>query len=277
MNTLARTLAFTALLAGTGCFTPNYGSPGYGVRVMTYNIQYGGGGRNLPAIADVIRAAAPDIVALQEVDVHWSERSDFADQATALAGLLGMQVRFAPIYSIADSASTRPAREFGVALLSRYPIARFSNHPLTRLSTQDADAGPRPHPGLLEALVPVGGTSLRVFNTHLDYRADPAVRRQQVAEILELVGTSAGPIIVFGDLNAGPDAEELQPLLARFRDAWQRGEGEGLTMSSTAPRSRIDYVLVSDDIRVQKAWVPASTASDHRPVVADLLLPVSTP
>lgn len=259
------------LLPAAGCATLR-GTPGQPLRVMTYNIQYGGGGTNLAGIATVIRAASPDIVALQEVDVNWSARSGFADQASALASSLGMDVRFAPIYDIADSGVARPPRRFGVAVLSRHPIVSFSNHDLTRLSTQDSTGGPRRHPGLLEAVLDVRGTRVRVLNTHLDYRADPAVRARQVGEILTLVGEAPGPILVFGDMNAEPDAGELQPLLARFRDAWDRGSGAGFTYMGGARPKRIDYVLVSDDLHVLQAWVPQTRASDHRPVVVDLRL-----
>lgn len=275
---IPRAIALALALSVTACVSLQRPAPGYQVTVMTYNIQYGGGGKNLPGIAEVIRRAGADIVALQEVDVHWSERSDFADQAASLANTLGMAVRFAPIYDMPDSSGTRPPRRFGVALLSRHPVVSFTNHPLTRLSTQQPDAAPAPQPGLLDATLDVGGTRVRVLNTHLDYRADPAVRHQQVAEMLAVINVAPGPLIVFGDLNAGPDAPELQPLLARFQDAWGRvGEGPGLTMSSTAPRSRIDYVLVSDDVRVVKAEVPATSASDHRPVVVQLVIPARRP
>src|SRR5687768_5205621 len=115
-------------------------TPAGGVRVMTYNIQAGGGG--LGKVADVIRAAAPDIVALQEVDVHWSERSTFADQAALLGKLLGMHARFALIYRIAATDSTKPPREYGLALLSKCPIQSFTNHTLTRLSTQETNPVP---------------------------------------------------------------------------------------------------------------------------------------
>src|SRR5438874_12151393 len=90
------------------------------LRVMSYNIQSGAG--NLERTAEVIRAEHPDLVALQEVDVHWAERSRFADQARELAARLEMDVRFAPIYHIASPEPDRPAREFGVALLSRLSV-----------------------------------------------------------------------------------------------------------------------------------------------------------
>ncbi|QCV56719.1 hypothetical protein FA954_13485 (plasmid) [Thermoactinomyces vulgaris] len=43
------------------------------------------------------------------MDKHWSSRSGFVDQAAVLGGKLGMQVRFAPIYSL-DPPSKRPKR-----------------------------------------------------------------------------------------------------------------------------------------------------------------------
>lgn len=270
--TPGRAFLFALLLAAGACATARVSPHEQPVRVVSYNIQYGGGGGNLAAVLEVIRGLDADIVALQEVDVHWSARSAFADQAAALAEGLGMQVRFAPIYSIPDTGDTRPPRRFGVALLSRHPIVHFTNHPLTRLSTQSANPVPSPQPGFLEAVVNVGGTRLRVFNTHLDYRRDPAVRRQQVAEMLELIGSSPETTVLFGDLNAPPHAPELQPLFARLRDAWPAEQGPGHTFPAAAPEARIDYVLVSNDVEVHGAAVPVMTAADHRPVVVDIVL-----
>ena len=244
--------------------------PPIALRVMTYNIQYGGGGRNLDSIIGVIRTADADIVALQEVDVRWSDRSSFADQAAAIATALGMQVRFAPIYDLPGGA--RGTRQFGVAVLSRHPITGFTNHLLTRLSTQDSNAVPRPQPGFLESTIDVRGVPLRVFNTHLDYRRDPAVRRAQVAEMLVHIARAGGPVLLTGDLNAPPDAAELQPLFTRLRDAWPASAGPGATIPVADPQRRIDYVLIDESFEVRNAWVPATLASDHRPVVIDLVL-----
>lgn len=241
------------------------------LRVMTYNIQYGGG--NLDGIAEAIRASGAEVVALQEVDVHWSIRSNFVDQAKALAERLGMQARFAPIYQLPGETAGAPMREFGVALLSRYPIVAFTNHTLTRLSTQLPEGSvPTPQPGFLDATVDVHGTRVRVFNSHLDYRADPAVRRQQVTETLAIIGEPATPTLMFCDCNAGPDAPELQPLLARLRDTWAGSADPGLTYPSTVPVKRIDYALTSAHFRVRNARVPDTKASDHRPVVVDLVI-----
>lgn len=237
---------------------------------MTYNIQAGGG--NLDSIAEVIRASGAALVALQEVDVHWDKRSGFADQATELATKLGLQMRFAPIYRLPGAEVDSPAREYGVALLSRYPIVAFMNHAITRLSTQGSNASPTPMPGFLEATIDVHGWRVRVFNTHLDYRGDPTVRRQQVAESLEIIGDPATPVLMFGDLNAVPAAPELQPLFARLRDGWPDTAGTGFTYPAVQPVRRIDYVLASSHFRVVDARVRDSKASDHRPVIMDLVL-----
>ena len=240
------------------------------LRVMTWNIRSGNG--NLDSTAAVIRAQAPDVVALQEVDVHWAERSAFVDQVAALAAKLGMEARFAPIYSLPGSGPGAPRREFGVALLSRYPVVRFSNDTIARLSTQVQDPVPEPSPGLLDALLDVRGRPVRVFNTHLDYRKDPAVRAQQVREMLGYIGDMGVATLVFGDLNAAPDAPELQPLLARLHDAWSGSDSPGFTYPADTPRERIDYVLVSPQFSVRSVRVPDTQASDHRPVVAELVL-----
>ena len=237
---------------------------------MTYNIQSGHG--DLSGTVAAIRASAPDIVGLQEVDVHWAERSNFADQASVLGAQLGMQVRFARIYQLEPARAGDPPREFGVALLSRFPISAWRNDTITRLSTQQSNPIPTPMPGLLEATIDIRGTAVRVFNTHLDYRADPAVRVQQVKEILKYVGDSPLPTILFGDLNATPDAAELRPLLERLRDSWPTASGEGLTYPADAARKRIDYVLTSRHFEVRGAEVPNTLASDHRPVVVELVL-----
>ena len=64
--------------------------------VATYNIAHAAGidGRlDLERIAAEIERGGAEIVALQEVDRHWSERSQFVDQAQWLADRLGMQSR----------------------------------------------------------------------------------------------------------------------------------------------------------------------------------------
>lgn len=170
------------------------------------------------------------------------------------------------------ASASVPLREYGVALLSRYPIVAWANHTITRLSTQTEGARPAPMPGFLEATIDVRGTRIRVFNTHLDYRPDPEVRRQQVAETLTIIGDPSVPMLLFGDLNAPPAAPELQPLFKRLRDSWTLSADSGFTYPATVPVRRIDYVLTSRHFRVRTMSVHESQASDHRPVIVELVV-----
>jgi endonuclease/exonuclease/phosphatase family metal-dependent hydrolase len=266
---IKRLLACAMLALLAGCATISRGSTrDENLRVMTWNIAAGHG--DLANIARVIGESGAEIVALQEVDVRWSERSAFVDQADSLARSLHMQVRFAPIYSIRDSVGSSKAREFGVAILSRYPIVDSKNHSITRLSTQQQNASPALAPGFLETTIDVRGTRIKAFSTHLDYRGNPEVRQQQVAEMLEIFRSSEGPMILFGDLNATPTAAELSPLLQKLQDAWIPAQGNDLTYPAEKPVKRIDYVLTSTDFVSTSSIVPVTEASDHRPVIANL-------
>lgn len=238
------------------------------LRVMSYNIHTGigsDGALDLERTADTIRAARPDVVALQEVDVHWAERSEFADQARELAHLLHMRVFFAPIYDLDPLTPGAPRRQYGVAILSRLPMPHTENHDITRLSTQDPNPVPAPAPGFAEAVVIARGVPVHVYATHLDYRAEPDVRAMQVDDMLAIM--SSTPTLLLGDFNAEPDAPELAPLWDRLTPA-----SVGLTYPADVPAKRIDYVTVSRGIQVKKATVPETLASDHRPVVADVVV-----
>lgn len=252
----------------SGCATLPAKQAGNAFRVMSYNIEYGHEG--LDSVAAVIRDQHADIVGLQEVDVHWSARSNFVDQAEMLAKKTGMNYRFARIYAIPNADPSKQIREFGVALLTRYPIISFSNHDITRLSTQDSAATPTLMPGLLDARVNVNGRQMRVFNVHLDYRTDPSVRAKQVAEIISYIDRDTVATILTGDLNASPNAPELAPLMNRLHETWNNTGLQQFTFASRKLEKRIDYILQTGNFCVVKAFIPAVYASDHLPMVVDL-------
>jgi endonuclease/exonuclease/phosphatase family metal-dependent hydrolase len=296
---LAALAAATALAAGlltaaTAELSATIGAPGRivadnsvgtpAIRVATYNIHAGAGSDavfDLDRTEAALEALDADLVGLQEVDVHWSERSEWRDLVRELGRRLHMWPVFAPIYSLDPVEPGQPRREYGVALLSRFPVLRSWNHELTRLSTQDPNPVPTPMPGFLEALVWAKGRPVHAYVTHLDYRPDPAVRRTQVAETVDILDDDPrwATQVLFGDLNAPPDAPELAELWTALDDAWLAADsttGGGPTYPAAEPTSRIDYVTVSDNVRVRSAVVPdrpdVVAASDHRPVVADLKL-----
>ncbi|WP_079130602.1 endonuclease/exonuclease/phosphatase family protein [Streptomyces sp. H-KF8] len=277
VRSIATGAALTALLfataspapaAGTG--TPGPDAPGVPLRVATYNIHAGAGEDgvfDLARTARALRDLNADVIGLQEVDVHWGDRSDFVDEARALAGKLEMRVFFAPIYDLDPAAEGAERRRYGVAVLSRHPVIGAENHEITRLSTQTSDPVPAPMPGFAEVTIGVGGAHVHVYSTHLDHRADPSVREAQVADMLDVLAADRGPKILVGDFNAEAVAPELASLWQRLRDADPDGGG---TYPAADPVKRIDLVAVSSGITVTGAEAVATEASDHRPVVTDL-------
>jgi endonuclease/exonuclease/phosphatase family metal-dependent hydrolase len=280
---LAVVPALAALLAGAFVTGPTaraatlqtHSDQGVRLRVMAYNIQAGAGSDHvfdLERQAQAIESEHPDLVGLEEVDVDWATRSDYTDEAAWLARRLNMHVFFAPIYDLPPDRTGAPDRRFGVALLSRFPILRARNLEITRLSTQVPDPVPAPAPGFPEVRVLAHGLPLWVYVTHLDYRADPGVRVAQVADMDAIMDRRHGHKILIGDFNAQPDDSELAPLWTRLTDAMTTvGQRLTPTWPADVPTKRIDYVTYSPGIRALDAHVPDTLASDHRPVVTDLL------
>ncbi|MFI8093336.1 endonuclease/exonuclease/phosphatase family protein [Streptomyces sp. NPDC086080] len=257
--------AAPATAAGTGSHVPPVP-----LRVATFNIHAGAGQDqvfDLDRTAAALRGLRADVIGLQEVDVHWGARSDFVDEARALAQKLRMRVFFAPIYDLEPAGPDAERRRFGVAVLSRYPVLHAENHEITRLSTQTPAPVPAPAPGFAEVVVDVRGARVHVYSTHLDHRADPSVRAAQVADMLAVLAADRGPKILVGDFNAEAGAPELAPLWHTLRDAGPDGGG---TYPAADPVKRIDLVTVSHGVRVTAARTVATEASDHRPVVTDL-------
>jgi endonuclease/exonuclease/phosphatase family metal-dependent hydrolase len=265
---------------------------------MTYNIKHGQSnvacpqparpagepplpdcGLNLEGSIDVLRAHAPDIIALQEVDRFWS-RSGNTDQPALIARGLRMDHRcFAPnLDHAADSHSPVP-HQYGTAIVSRFPIRQCSHTLLTTLEGWEQR-------GILGGVIDVGGAPMRVFSTHLQAsrsvggasQSGQPQRLLQVQDIMKLIAPLADPVVIMGDFNAGSTSAEMRPLYTRLRDAWMEG-GRGSGNTSPArpagdPTSRIDYVFVSQNVDVSSVLVPIDPqtrlASDHYPVVASI-------
>ncbi len=270
--------------ASAGGDSRRHGGQPVGLRVATYNIHAGAGEDgvfDLNRQVEAIRSLRADVIGLQEVDVAWGARSQWRDLAAELAKALHMHVFIGPIYDLDPATEGGPRRRYGNAILSRHPIVSAENHEITRLSTQTADPVPAPAPGFPEAVVQVRGTKVHVYATHLDYRPDPSIRAAQIADMKAIMAEDSrkdrpANQILLGDFNAVPTAPELAPLWTALTDAWTvGGTGSGPTYPAIAPDRRIDYIAVSAPVRVRSVRVPATEASDHRPVVADLTVRAS--
>ncbi|HEY0022236.1 MAG TPA: endonuclease/exonuclease/phosphatase family protein [Longimicrobium sp.] len=270
MTPLARTfvLALAALLAG--CATVPAPPPEREVTVLVYNIRAGkdlAGGENLPRVAELVRGTGADLVLLQEVDRN-TQRSGPADQPAVLARLTGYSVAFGRTIGFQGG-------DYGVAVLSRWPIRRDTLVPLLVTAPSGRTTENREQRGVLLAVVDAPGGPIAVLDTHLDHTGDDVWRLQEIATVLRVARTEPGmPVLIGGDLNARPESAVHEQLRgAGFRDAWEGcGEGDAMTFPASAPDRRIDYLYVDGATRCQSARVLASDASDHRPLVFRLRL-----
>lgn len=230
-------------------------------RVMTWNIHHGEGtdGRvELERIAEVIKQERADLVLLQEVDkgVPRTGRRDLPAELARLTGLSGV---FSNNFHLQGG-------EYGNALLTRFPVARWRNHHYQMLRQGEQR-------GLLQAVVTLEARELAVFCTHLDYRPDDAERLSNVVEIKRLAQEyGAMPLLVGGDFNAAPSSRTAAAMAEVFDDGWKlAGQGDGFTFSSARLRSRIDFLWVrrAGPLRLVKAWVVSTPASDHLPLVTE--------
>jgi endonuclease/exonuclease/phosphatase family metal-dependent hydrolase len=230
-------------------------------RAMTYNIHHGEGadGRlDVERIAAVIRDERADLVALQEVD-KGVERTNRRDLPAELAALTGMTCLFRSNYPFQGG-------EYGNAILTRFPVKRWTNTLLRMLR-------PGEQRGVLHAVVDAGGRDLLFLATHIDHRPDDAERLANVEQFREVLAEYGKmPALFGGDFNDTPLSRTHAAMAATFDDAWAKaGDGVGFTIPSREPNKRIDFLWLSHGapLRVIRAWVPRSEASDHLPVVGE--------
>jgi endonuclease/exonuclease/phosphatase family metal-dependent hydrolase len=251
-----------ATLGFTGCTTSSPRKAPVRLRVMTFNIHHGEGldGKvDLARIAALIQQEQADLVALQEVD-KGVLRTDQRDLPGELAQLTGMTAVFANNHRVQGG-------EYGNAILSRFPVLGMTNlhYQMLRPSEQR---------GLLQAEVNVHGRPLVFMSTHIDYRPNDAERWSNVGEMEATVQGYAGKTVILGgDFNDRPDSRVYERLSQTFTDVWTAaGQGDGFTFPANAPDRRIDYLWIpkTDALHPVKAWVPATDASDHRPLVVEL-------
>ncbi len=260
------------------------------IKIMSYNIHFGvgtDGSYDVARVAKVIRRSRADIIGLQEVDVHYSDRSHFDDEISLLAQALHMNYVFAPIYDFPQANKGADRRQSGVAIISRYPIVKSYNHLQSRLSTEERSPVLKPIPGFLEAVVQVNHTPITVYDAHLDYRDDSRIRVLQVREMMSIIsgqlsmpeksgaspGIGASPHsetqVLLGDFNAAPGQPELAPLYKYFQNTLAECRKDCFTFPADKPLWQLDFVMVPVSAHVVHASVPAEPKpSDHRPVVA---------
>jgi len=243
-------------------------------KLLSYNVRYGGVGRE-PQLAAVVREADPDLVVFQEAtDPRVVER---------LSEETGLK------YRAAHGGNS-------VAYLSRVPVKRHEWH---------RPRGSRRH--FME--IELEGPDLVVFGIHLSAVHSFWTERRRMRELRSLLAwveaRSHGFHVMVGDFNTlAPgellDAQKLPPrlralvwlsggrvryqtiqilLAAGYTDAFRRLHPEdlGYTFPTWDPHVRLDYVFTPKqydervtDCRVLTDNPKVREASDHFPLLATL-------
>lgn len=223
---------------------------GVPLRVMSYNVH--GLADDRGALVSLIRDLEPDVLIVQEAP----RRFRWRHKCAALADDTGLVV----------AAGGLPA--LGNLLLVSLRVAVHetwcTRYPLT----------PGRHMrGAAFARGTVRGGGFTLSGSHLS--TDPAERPAQAEVWKEQLSAIEGPVIAAGDLNEGPAGGAWRTV----GDDMSTAPESGPTFPATLPARRIDAIFVSPDITIEKYEVVdderALSASDHLPVLADLVLPSS--
>jgi endonuclease/exonuclease/phosphatase family metal-dependent hydrolase len=229
--------------------SPTGGVRGQTLRVVTFNLKWG---REIDRAADLFRRPGPlrdaDLVVLQEMDPVGTER---------LARALGLGYVYVP-----SAVHPVPKKDFGVALLSPWPLEDARKLPLPHLSRIRKLRRSAAVATLRSPLGPV-----RVYGIHFESPAGARdnVRRDQAQAVLADAEGWDGLVVAAGDFNgrAGPR------VLAGAGFTWATE-----AVKNTAGLFDFDHVLA-------RGLCPAGTgaaaaaedetdASDHEPVWAVL-------
>lgn len=159
---------------------------------------------------------------------------------------------------------------YGIALLSRYPVASWQVLRLPRIPMRFPMYLPGPNRVMIvdeepraaviaQLRTPMGG--LTVANTHLSFV--PGWNRRQLLRVIHDLRGFPGPRLLTGDLNMTPKT------VARW--SGMRAVAVAETFPADNPNRQLDHIL-TDDPGLRGKAVDASPMpiSDHRPLVVDL-------
>jgi endonuclease/exonuclease/phosphatase family metal-dependent hydrolase len=248
-------------LHGNTAAHKNFDARSTELKILNYNIHHANPPSkqnfiDVEAIAKVIRQQSPDIIALQEVDVFTNRSGKTVDEATEIARLSGMP------YHYFAKAIDHDGGEYGVAILSRYPMENMKNNPLPTVAETKGE--PRI---LATAVIHLPEGKKIVFAcTHLDAQKADTNRFLQINKITEILQQEKLPVIIAGDFNATPTSRIINRLDEFFtRTSLVDG---GFTIPVEKPNKTIDFIAYKPASYfnvVEHKIIDEKYASDHLP------------
>lgn len=233
---------------------------------MSYNIRHGEGMDNildLSRAAEVIKAQAPDVCGLQEID-HYCLRSDSIGQTDYLAQKLNMIGTFGRFMDYQGG-------EYGLATLSSKPL-------ISTKVLQLPDGIHEPRSSIIHEVQIAKGCAIVFVNVHFDWINDDqgvVSRLNQAKALMQYVDTIDKAVIITGDFNCTPDS----PTMRYFEEqgfVFAKKGGDNLSFQGGS-KVEIDHVITrssnSVEIKVKSIkLLDEPVVSDHRPLVAELEL-----
>lgn len=264
-------LLYCCVLLSMGCaqkMTPHVSIDlsGTYLKILTYNIHHANPPSkpnviDIAAIANVIIKQQPDIVALQEIDVHTNRSGKTINEAEDIARLAGMKYYFA-------KAIDYDGGEYGVAILSKFPMEKTSKNPLP---TAEGTGGE--HRTLATAIINLPGNKKIVFAcTHLDAQKNDTNRLLQIQKIADILEGEKLSVIIAGDFNSTPSKSVINILDKYFT---RTCNDCAFTIPVINPTKTIDFIAYKPSdkfIVTEHKVIDEKYASDHLPVLAVLKL-----
>jgi endonuclease/exonuclease/phosphatase family metal-dependent hydrolase len=240
------------------------------LRLVVYNIRYATGTgpafhlpvpgagylrssrRVLGNITRFLRDADPDLVGLIEVDTG-SIRTGMLNQAEYIANQLGHYTVYQCKYGAASLNQLMPiVRKQGNALLA---APRVHNERFHYFDT-----------GIKRLIIELELDDVCLFLVHLSLKYRQ--RQEQLRSLHDLIVASPKPVIVAGDFNTFWGTNEI--FLFMRAAGLHSANRDGLpSFPARSPRAELDFVLVSEGIRILDFSVPDVRFSDHRPLICD--------
>lgn len=259
---------------------PNGGeAAGVRLRVLSYNVH--GQRDDRAALVAVVRAAKPDVVIVQEAPRRFRWRHGCA----ALADAFGLVVAAGGLPSLGNLLLTSLRVRVHRTWCRRYPLtpgrhlrgAAFASCSVVA-PWEGGDRGGAGRAPRAPATPCVGTARFVVAGSHLS--TDPAERPGQATLLKQAMTETDLPLILGVDLNENSAGAAWHTVADGLTDAAVAADcADRSTYSCTSPRNRIDAIFVDPRVRVLAYEVVDSPlsrgASDHFPVLTDLLLPVA--
>ena len=209
-------------------------------------------------IADTIKKCEADIIGLQEIREEGQD-ANYQSQAKIIAEKLGYHY-----YYFAEAIRFGGVNPYGNAIISRYPIisAETIMIPDPEIKKYDGYYETR---CLLKATIDVRN-GLNVLVSH--FGLNPDEHENAVETVVSNLPKEH--CVLMGDFNMEPDNQILNPIMQGLQDTAKFFSTYKLSFPSDTPKVKIDYIFVSEDLKVEYADIPEIISSDHRPHVATI-------